>query len=158
MKLYTAQNQTFDFICSKHSRSAFINSSFKNWGITLKKTIKIIILAILAVVFIAELAAFIDVISIKNKMWEGEISCISPDSKYILTVTSDHSNSFGAPYSIRIEDYGSSENPAYDFYIYECCEEPVVEWTENHILIKCLNLKEEEIVYETEAGEKHNEE
>lgn len=124
----------------------------------MKKTIKIIILFILAVVFIAELAAFINLISIKNKMWEGEIKSISPDSKYILTVTSDHSNSFGAPYSIRIEDYGSSENPAYDFYIYECCEEPVVEWTEDHVLIKCFDLKEEEIVYEIEAGEKHNEE
>lgn len=119
--------------------------------ITLKK---IIILSILAAVFIAELFAFI---SINNKMWKGEIRCISPDSKYILTVTSDHSNPFDAPYSVRIADYGSPENLSYDFYIYECCEEPAVEWTEDRVFIKCLNLKKEKTVYEIEIGEKDHE-
>lgn len=107
--------------------------------------------------FITELFAFISVISTNNKMWKGELRCISPDSKYILTITSDNSNAFDALYSIRIADYGSSENLAYDFYIYECCEEPVVEWTADHIFIKCLNLKGEEIVYEIEAEEKDHE-
>lgn len=123
----------------------------------MKKTIKITVLSILAAVFIAELFAFIGVIGINHKMWRGEVSCISPDSKYILTVTSDHSNPFDAPYSIRIADHGSPENSAYDFYIYECCEEPVVEWTEDRIFIKCLDPKEEETVYEIEIGGKDHE-
>lgn len=87
-------------------------------------------------------------------MWEGKIECISPNNKYILTISSNHTNAFDAPFSIRIADYGSPENLSYDFYIYECCEEPVVEWTADHIFIKCLDLKGEEIVYEIEVEEK----
>lgn len=126
--------------------------SLKEVRIAVKKPVKIIILSILAIVFIAELAALINAVSINSKLWKGELRSVSPDSKYILTITSDHSNPFDAPYSIRIEDNGSPEIPAYDFYIYECCKEPVVEWTEDHILIKFLDMNEEEIVYEIEVG------
>lgn len=93
-----------------------------------------------------------------NKMWNGKLECVSPDNKYILTITSNRSNAFDAPYCVRITDYGSFENMSYDFYIYECYEKPVVEWIDDYIIIKCYNRKNEVILYNIEVEQMVNEE
>lgn len=77
------------------------------------------------------------IFSYRKTMWEGKIECISPNNKYVLTITSNHTNAFDAPYCIRIADYGSPENLSYDFYIYECCEESMLFFLNLHNLHTC---------------------
>lgn len=112
------------------------------------KKSKILILFILAAVFIAELLM---IVIEENSRWQGTAEYISPDKKYILTVTSEHSNSFDAPYSIRLSHNGDPENRADDFYIYECKEKPAVEWGDTGVLIKCTDRDDEEVIYKIET-------
>lgn len=85
--------------------------------------------------------------------WHGEKEYISPDNKHIMTITSDKSNAFDAPYSIRIAD---KERPdtAYDFYVYNISEEPTVSWDGNTVTVKFPDRKDNEAVYEIEISEK----
>lgn len=119
------------------------------------KKSKIVILFILAAVFIAELLI---IVIEKSSRWQGTAEYISPDEKYILTVTSEHSNAFDAPYSIRLSHKGDPENMTDDFYIYECKEKPAVEWIDSGVLIKCTDRDGKEVIYKTETEGKAYEE
>lgn len=118
---------------------------------------KRIFLTVLIISFAIKIILLLTILFEKNLMWEGEIESVSADNKYVLTITSEYNNSFDAPYSVRISNVGDNVNLAYDFYIYECSEVPIINWRENYVFISCLNHTGEEVVYKIEVEDRYEE-
>ncbi len=116
---------------------------------------RIIILTIMIIFFVFEAFLILDVFYHKVNSWQGEFISLSPDGKYILTVRSDHSNSFDAGYSITLVGSDIDFITAPDLYIYECKDEPSVIWQDNTVIVKCAKINGETAEYEFKMEERH---
>lgn len=121
-------------------------------------TTKIIFLIFLIALFILEAGIIVYTMVHNSKMWKGEITSLSPDTKHSLTVSySESSGASNAHYSMRLSDMTQSKDLAGDIFFYECVDEPTITWQDNTVLVECRNFKGENVSYEIYAEDTENE-